>query len=318
VRRRRALWWPLLATLPGAVRAQGTSRVWRVGVLGPVVNTMLRNALRDIGYVEGQNLVFEDRIFDDVDRLPLLARELAKARLDVVITIGLAATRAVLADGTDVPVVFFANFDPVAIGLVDNLPRPGGRLTGILIAPDGTLAGKRVELLKAAVPHAKRIALLLPEDPSVALKIQAQDTRQAATAQGLSLLDVVVHKGHYEAAFAVIAAARGDGLVVAAHTFFMRDRSTIIELATRHKLPAIYEWREQVAEGGLMAYSTSLAGQYARIANYIDRILKGAKAGDLPIERPARFGLVVNLKAARAIGLTLPQALLLRADEVIE
>jgi putative ABC transport system substrate-binding protein len=212
--------------------------------------------------------------------------------------------------------VFFGNFDPIAIGLVGDLARPGGTVTGILIAPDGTVAGKRIELLRAAVPQATRIGLLLPDDESV--RVQVEETAKAARALGVQLVDVTVVKSDYAAAFTVLVKERVGAVVVASHNFFMRDRQAIIDLAAKHRLPAIYEWREQVVDGGLMAYSTSLDGQYRRIASYVDRILKGTKPGDLPIDRPYRFELVINQKAARALGLAIPKELLFRADEVIE
>lgn len=324
--RRAWLGLSVAALLPLRGGAQPAERMVRIGVLRSVARPVSPNdpvfqnfriALRELGYVEGRNLVLDERFADgDVKRLPALARELVDARAQVIVAVSATAAHAVRDASASTPVVFFGNFDPVAIGLVSDLARPGGNLTGILIAPDGTLAGKRVELLKAAVPQATRIGLLLPNDAAV--RAQADDTGKAARALGVQLIAATVADADYAAAFASLVRERVGALVVASHNFFMRDRQTIIDLAARHRLPAIYEWREQVADGGLMAYSTSLLGQYRRIATYVDRILKGTKPGDLPVDRPYRFELVINLKTARAIGLNIPQALLLRADEVIE
>jgi putative tryptophan/tyrosine transport system substrate-binding protein len=316
----------LAALLPLCGGAQPLERVVRIGVLRhgarPVspddpVFQGFRLALRELGYVEGRNLVLDERFADgDVQRLPALARGLVAGRAEVILAVGAQAANAGRDAARSTPVVFFGNFDPVTIGLVGDLARPGGTLTGILIAPDGTLAGKRVELLKAAVPRATRIGLLLPHDAAV--RAQADDTAKAARALGVQLIEATVVGADYAAAFAALVRERVDALVVASHSFFVRDRQAIIDLAARHRLPAIYEWREQVEDGGLMTYSTSLLDRYRRIASYVDHILKGTKAGDLPVDRSYRFELVINLKTARAIGLNIPQALLLRADEVIE
>ena len=323
---RRSMLVTVAAGLAGrAALAQPVAgRVARVGVLRPAARPTsaadpqlagLRHALREIGYAEGRNLVVEER---DLQRLPALARELVDSGAEVIVAVGSPAARAASDVARNTPVVFFGNFDPIALGLVSDLARPGGHVTGILIAPDGTLAGKRVELLKAAVPHATRIGLLLPELPDTAVREQTQETRKAASTLGVQLVDVAVKRADYAAAFATMVGEGVAALVVASHNYFMRDRRTIIDLAVRHRLPAIYEWREQVVDGGLMAYSTSLTGQYRRIASYVDRILNGANPGDLPVDRPYRFELVINLKTAKALGLAIPQSLLLRADEVIE
>jgi putative ABC transport system substrate-binding protein len=310
----------------GAIAQPASDRVVRIGVLRPSARATspnepqhvgLRDSLREMGYVEGRNLVVEERFADgQLQRLPALARELVDAGVDVIVAVGAPAAKAVREAAQHVPVVFFGNFDPIALGLVKDLARPAGNMTGILIAPDGTLAGKRLELLKAAVPQATRIGLLLPDEDTV--REQRHETRKAAIALGVQLIDVTVKRADYAAAFATLVGERVAALVVGAHNYFVADRQLIIALAAKHRLPAIYEWREQVLDGGLMAYSTSLAGQYRRIASYVDRILKGAKPAELPVDRPYRFELVINVKTAKAIGLAIPQSLLLRADEVIE
>ena len=313
----------LLAPLRWA-GAQSAERVYRVGVLRatprpPVLGTSLPKALGELGYVEGRNLILEQRWAEgDVGRLPALARELLTAKVDVIIAVGAAAVRACKDASTTLPIVLFGNLDPVALGLVPSLARPGGNVTGLVFAPDGTLAGKQLELLKSAVPRATRIAFLAPVAANPANLPQVQETRDAAAVLGVELGVVGLQGGDYAQAFAAIMVQRPHALFVAAAPRFMTDRKQIIELAAKHRLPAIYEFREHVVEGGLMTYSTSNYGLNQRLASYVDRILKGAKPGDLPIERPTRFELVINLKTAKALGLTIPQSLLLRADEVIQ
>jgi putative ABC transport system substrate-binding protein len=312
----------LLGGMPTA-SAQPAGKVMKLGWLRPnaagpaeLQALGIPAALRRAGWVEGQNLVIERRWADgQVARLPELARELVGLRCDVLLTVGLTAARAAREASATVPVVFFGNFDPVATGLVPSLARPGNNLSGVLIAADGTLAAKKMELLKEAVPRATRIAFLSPEDP--AMQLQIAETRQAAAALGLELAIVTVRGGDYAAAFAGIVADRAQALFVAANTTFVTDRKPIIDLALRHKLPTMWEWAEQVRDGGLMAYGTSLSALYDRLASYIDRVFKGARIGELPIEQPTTFGLVVNQGTARAIGLSLPRPLLLRADEVV-
>lgn len=329
--KRRRLLQPLLGTAflvwPLGLWAQSRQGVARVGVLRPsapplspddLLLTGLPRALAELGYVKGRNLQLEYRWAGaDLARLPGLAHELLQARMQVIVAVSAPAVRAAQLAAPTLPVVMFGNFDPVAMGMVKSLARPGGKLTGVLIAPDGTLAGKRLELLKAAVPQARRVAFLVPPADAT-LQPQLLETRKAAAALQMELHEVEVRDADYAGAFQAIAARQPQALVVGAHTFFMRDRMQIIALAAQYRLPAIYEWREQAVDGGLMAYSTSLYGLYQRLAWYVDRILKGARAGELPIERPSTFELVINLKTALAMGLTIPQSLLVRADEIIQ
>lgn len=316
-----------LAALPHPAAAQAADRVYRVGILrqdfAPVPpaqgNTQLRAALRELGYIEGRNLLLDERYAGrDLERLPALAREMVQAKPDVIVAVGALPARAVKAATTSVPIVMYGNFDPIELGLVGSLARPGGNLTGVLIAPDGTMAGKRLELLSLAVPRARRIALLFPAPAD--RHPQVQETRKAATELGIDLIVAEVHGGDYASAFAAMQAQRPGALLVGATQYFARapDRKQIIELAAKHRLPAMYEWRYHVADGGLMTYGTSEVVLSQRIAAYVDRILKGAKPGDLPIERPTSFQFVVNLKTAKALGLALPASLMLRVDEVIE
>jgi putative ABC transport system substrate-binding protein len=316
-----------LLTAPLGAEAQRAGRVYRLGMLFPTTPPfpddqrttaiLIPPALRELGYVEGQNLVIERRYAEGkLERLPGLTRELVQLRVDVIVAVSAAAIRAARDATATIPIVMYGNLDPVAAGFVASLARPGGNLTGVLIAPGGTLAAKKLELLKAAVPGAARIALLAPVDPNFGR--QVQEVQTAALSLGVTLVVVEVREGGYDRAFATIAADRPGALFVGAHSSFMRHRKRIIELAAKHRLPAIYEWPEQVEDGGLMAYGTSLSGLSRRIAVYVDRIFKGAKPGDLPVEQPTTFELVINLKTAKALGLTIPPSLLLGAARVIE
>ena len=312
-----------LLAAPAIVGAQPARRVYRLGILVPNkpfpfgVVSRIRPALHTLGYVEGQNLLVERRYAEDnLDRLPRLARELVELRVDVILAVAASAIRAAKEATTSIPIVLIGNLDPVAAGFVVSLARPGGNITGVVIAPDGTLAVKRLELLKEAVPRAVRIAFLAPDDPNY--RAQVQEAQKAAPALGVRLMLVEVRGGDYVRAFTAIAAERPGALFVAGSARFMQDRKQIIELAAKHRLPATYEWPEQVEDGGLMAYGTSFSVTTQRAAAYIDRIMKGAKPADLPIEQPTKFELVINLKTAKALGLTIPPSLLLRADQVIE
>lgn len=304
--------------------AQPGERVYRLGVLRPSVpfpkDRILDNlprALAEAGYAEGRNLVIDARFAEGrADALPRLAREIVDAGPDAIVAVGNAAATAAKQATSSIPIVVFGNLDPVASGLVPNLARPGGNVTGVLIAPEGTLAVKRLELLKESVPRVARIALLAPDDPGFAL--QMQETRSAARALAIELAVVTVRGGDYERAFADIAAARAGALLVGATTHFIVARRQIIDLAAKHRLPAIYEWPEQVEDGGLMSYGGSLRESYRRVAAYVDRIFKGARPAEMPVEQPTKFRLVINARTAKAIGLTLPQSVLLRADEVIQ
>ena len=314
-----------LLAAPFRAEAQQGRRVYRLGQLFVVAppspdqrmgRNSLPTALRVLGYVEGQNLVFEPRYAEgNPDRLPALARELVDLKVDVIVAVGSSAIRAAKDATTTIPIVMYGGVDPVATGIVASLARPGGNITGILIAAGNTLAGKRMEILKEAVPEAARIAFLAAEDPG--FRPQVEEARKAATSLGLKPTVVEVRAGNYDRAFASIVGERAGAVVIGASPFFFRDRKRIIELAAKHRLPAIYEWYEQVMDGGLMAYGPSQSGLVQRVAAYVDRIFKGAKPADLPIEQPTKFDLVINLKTAKALGLTIPPSLLARADEVI-
>lgn len=328
--RRRPLLGLALAALgwPTAALPQTGERVYRIGVLRPghappphvkdLFGTSLPRVMAELGHAPGRNLMIEFRHgLGDAKRLTDLARSFVEDRFDLVIAVGAQAATAMKQATSTLPIVVYGNFDPLALGLLKSLARPGGNLTGLLFAPDGTLAAKRLQLLKEMVPQATRIGLLAPDD-DVGFKGQLQETLKAARTLRLELPVATVRGGDYAAAFDTLVRQRVAAVVVGSHQYFVVDRATIIELAARHKMPAMYEWREQVAEGGLMTYSTNIEDVYRRIASYVDRILKGANPAEMPVERPATFDLVINLKTARALGLAVPAALRLQADEVIE
>ena len=328
--RRRDVMLAAAAALFGvatASRAQDPRRVWKLGMLLPSARppgapdpasaaVLIPAEMAELGFVEGKNLVVDRRYAEaQLDRLPAIARELVEARPDAIVPLGATATRAAKQATGTIPIVFYGNFDPVATGTVTNLARPGGNVTGILIAPEGTLAEKKVELLLEAAPKAKRIVFLAPPDP--AIRYQLDEARKAALRQGVDVVAVEVRGGDYDQAFAAIARERPQALFVAAHTIFVRDRRPVIERANRLRVPAIYEWREHVVDGGLMSYGSSLSATSRRVADVVGRIFTGTSPGDIPIEQPTTFRLVVNAGTARTTGIELPRSLLLRADEVI-
>jgi putative ABC transport system substrate-binding protein len=314
---------------PLRVSGQTAARVYRIGTLSAGTRerpdevagsaSQLSNLLRELGYVEGRNLIVDRKYAEgNFDRLPKLAQELTQLRVDVIYAIGTAPIQAAKAATTTIPIVFLSNFDPVAAGLVESLARPGTNVTGILITPEGSLAGKKLELLREAVPRATRIALLVPDDPYAGTQQQIQEVRKAASSLGVELAVILVHGNDYAGAFDAAAAERQQALIVGAHSFFVRDQKKIIELAATYRLPAIYEWPQQVQNGGLMSYGASQVEVYKEVAVYIDRVLKGASPADLPIWQPEKLRFVLNLRTAKALGLAVPQSLLLRADEVIQ
>ena len=317
-----------LLTAPRRVTGQTAERVYRLGILhagslvpsDPVfLGNWIPHLLRELGYVEGRNLIVERKYAEgNFDRLPGFAQDLVELRVDVILAVGTLSVQATKKATETVPVVMLSNVDPIALGVVKSLARPGGNITGVLIAPDGTLAGKKLELLKEAVPRARRIALLVPDDPGIGVQQQIQEILRAASSLGVELPVVAVRGGDYDRAFTAMGTARTHALFVGAHSFFVRDQKKIIELTAKYRLPAIYEWPQQVKNGGLMSYGASEAEVYQQAAVYIDRLFQGAKPADLPIWQPSKLRFVVNLKTAKALGLTIPQSVLVRADEVIQ
>jgi putative ABC transport system substrate-binding protein len=273
-----------------------------------------RQGLRDLGYVEGQNVAVEYRYAHGrIGRYAELVGELVQLKVDVLVAGGNTSYAARDATKT-IPIVSVAAGDLVGIGLVTSLARPGGNITGLSIGPGEV--GKSVELLKEAAPLISRVGYVR----DARSPITVQKGLQAATqVLGLKLIDLPVREiSELDGVFAAAAKEPGVGLFILGHPLLFPHRSRIPELAAKYHLPAIYQWRVFVDAGGLMSYSANLADLWRRAATYIDKILKGAKPADLPVEQPTKFALVINLKTAKALGLTIPQSLLLRADEVIE
>ena len=313
---------------PLATEAQQATKTPRIGWLGfsspttPSAVQLLdafREGLRERGWIEGQNIHIEYRGADGkAERYPDLAVELVRLQVDVLFTssgepAGFALKRAT----TMIPIVMAISTDPVGTGLVASLARPGGNVTGLTIV--GTeLAGKRLELLKAVVPRASRIAVLWNAAfPGKSLEMM--ETQAAARVLGVSLQSVEVRAPNdLPGAFSVIANANPDALITFADALTNTERKRIVDFALRSRLPMISEIRPFADEGGLMTYGPSVTDMLRRAATYVDKILKGAKPADLPIEQPTKFELVINLKTAKALGLTIPQSVLLRADEVIQ
>jgi len=306
-----------LLAAPLAAEAQQAAKVFKVGELHPGIGSEERlAALREVGYVEGQNLVVERRHAEGhLDRLPALATELVGLKPDVILATGEPSIRAAKNATKVIPIVMAFAEDPVGKGLVASLARPGGNITGVSLVAAGTMAAKRVEVLKEVVPRARRIALLSWPGMEAA---QMKEAEQAARVLKIETVLVEVRNGDYEGAFSTLAAERADALFVVSNPILNRDRKRIIALAARHRLPAIYEWRESAEDGGLLAYGAKIGDLNRRVAAFVDRILKGAKPGDLPVEQPTTFELVIDLKTAKTLGLTIPPSLLARADEVIQ
>ena len=309
---------------PLAADAQPAARIPRVGYLAPSLSAeasrlieAFRQGLRELGYVEGQNIALELRSADGrVDRFPVLAAELVALKVDVIVA---GATPAVLAarqaTGT-IPIVFPVHTDPVGAGLVTTLGRPGGNVTGLSFSSED-LIGKRMQLLKEVIPGMSRIAVLWISPNAAALvQLKAVDVAARALAVSVQVLEVPGAEG-LEIAFQAATTRPSEALLVIddPSTFLLRKR--IVELAAKSRLPAMYGPREFAVDGGLMAYGANLQDMFRRAATYVAKILEGAKPADLPVEQPTKFDLVINLKTASGLGLTIPQSLVTRADEVI-
>ena len=274
--------------------------------------------LSETGYVDGKNVAIEYRWAEEnYDRLPALAADLVGDKVDVIVTVGGGVVALAAKNATSTIPIVFSGGDPVALGLVASFARPGGNLTGFSILT-GELSPKRLALLSELVPQAKVIALLVNPNSPIAKRIIG-DVQEAARAKGvqLSVLNAST-EGEIAAAFAAPVQLQAGALVVGNDPFFNNRREHLVALASRHAVPAIYEWREFAVAGGLISYGTSLTSVYRQHGGYTGKILKGAKPADLPVQQPTTFELVVNLKTAAALGLTVPQSLLARADEVIE
>ncbi len=324
----------LLVLLPVAVllvplagEAQHAATIPRIGLLFPTSLSdprtphsleAFRQGLRELGYVEGQNIAIESRFAEGKwDQLPGLAAELVRVKVDVIVTYTTPATQAVKQATGTIPIVVAAVIDPVAAGLVASLAHPGGNVTGLSqMVPE--LAGKQLEVLKEVAPKISRVALLSnPANPAHALAIR--DVKVAARSLGVQL-QLLEARGpsEIESAFAAMTTERAGGVIVLVDSMLIDHRTRIADLAARRRLPTVSATIETAQAGGLMAYGPSVRDMFRRAAAYVDKILKGAKPADLPIEQPTTFELVINLRTARALGLTIPQSVLLRADQVIQ
>ena len=312
-----------LATWPLAARAQ-EGKVWRIGFLRYAAPNAahlgaFRRGLRDLGYVEGRNIIIEERYASGVyDRLPALTAELIASKPDVIVIDGTATAKVVQAATKSVPIVFTLAADPVVDGLAVSMSRPGGNFTGLTFSVGYELAGKRVDLLKEVVPSVSRVAVLAnPANPTNAAYLASARNSSSTLGLQIQAFDVPV-ANELSNAFSTMMKWQADGLITLNDALFFSQRDLIAELAASYRIPAVYPESEFVRAGGLMAYGPSLSDLFQRSASYVDKILKGARPPDLPIEQPTKFELVFNLKSAKSLGLTIPESFLIRADEVIE
>jgi putative ABC transport system substrate-binding protein len=309
---------------PFAAETQQTRKVSRLGVLGGASPEMsppilaLRQGLRELGYVEGQNIAIEWRwARGKNERYPDLAAELVKLKVDIIVAATTSGALAAQKATRTIPIVMGFVSDPVALGLISNLARPGGNITGLGV-PTPEIAGKRLQLLREIVPTIARIAVL--SDPSQpASSVDLRGTEAAARALGVQLqVREAQSVGELDRAFTTIAREHAAGVIILPSTTFFAHRAHIAQLAAKHRLPTSGWAREFTEAGCLMSYGASLPDAARRAAYFVDKILKGAKPADVPVEQPTKFELVINLKTARALGLTVPPALVGRADQVIE
>jgi len=311
-------------TAPRALRAQQRA-IPVVGYLGNISLSAtapylagFHQGLSEAGYVEGQNLAIEYRWAEgSYDRLPALAADLAARKVDVIVASATPGITAAKGATSTIPIIFLGGGDLVAAGLVASLARPGGNLTGIgIFGPE--LNPKRLDLLTELVPEAKVIALLVnPNNPSA--ESTTRDVQEAARAKGRQLHTLKAGiESEIDAAFVTLVQRHAGAIVVGSDPFFNSRLEQVVALAARHAVPAIYEWREFAEAGGLISYGPSLTGTWRQVGAYVGRILAGAKPADLPIQQPTTFELVINVKTAKALGLTVPQSILGRADEVLE
>lgn len=317
--------WLLIALslITAAIAEAQQAKIPKIGWLGgrtPGPGTgseSFRRALSEMGYVEGKNIAIEYRYANDkFDRLPALAADLVRLKVDVIIAPTIAEVLAARNATAVIPIVFYNVPDPVAAGLVESLSRPGGHITGFTIIQT-VLAGKRLELLKETVPKISRVALLWnPQD--AASEQQWKESQVPARDLGLQLHSIEVSSGDkYEGAFKEATKKRSGALAVTQHALALSNQKLIADLAAKGRLPAIYPRADFAVSGGLMCYGADREEPYKRAAVFVDKILKGAKPADLPVEQPTKFELVINLKAAKRIGLTIPPSVLARADRVI-
>jgi putative tryptophan/tyrosine transport system substrate-binding protein len=318
-----------LTLAPLTAEAQQTGKVYRLGVLthqrAPLVEEAGLRKMRELGYVEGRNLVLEWRYSEgNNERFADLAAELVRLNVDLILTVGNAATQAAKKATNTIPIVMATSGTPDRVGLVASLARPGGNVTGMAIDTGPEIAGKMLQLLKEAAPAISRVATLKIGGGTTAWfeksGAPAREIDAAGKGLGLTLVPIVVQgPDNFADAFAALArAGRADALLVESGGPAYVHRRLIFESTAKQRLPAVYPGREFTADGGLMSYGYNFNDVIFRALVYVDRIFKGAKPADLPVEQPTKFELVINLKTAKALGLTIPQSLLLRADQIIE
>jgi putative ABC transport system substrate-binding protein len=312
-----------LAIAPFAARTQQAGTVRRIGVLSPFApadaapwHEAFRQGLRELGWIEGKNIGIEYRYAKAPADLPALAAELVRLKVDVIVTSATGTLPAKEATRT-IPIVMASNADPVVMGMVASLARPGGNVTG-LSQISSELAGKRLELLKEIVPNLSRVAVMW-NPGGRGSTVNWQEVQPPAKSLGLQLYSLETRNpSDFDRAFADASRAHVGALAIMPNPLFAGNLRRLADLAIKSRLPAIFSLREFVDSGGLVAYGPNRTDEFRRAATYVDKILKGAKPADLPVEQPTKFELVINLKTAKALGLTIPQSLLLRADEVIQ
>jgi putative ABC transport system substrate-binding protein len=313
----------MLAAPFDAQAQQPPGKTARIGYVtlraGPsFLEEAFQQGLRALGYVEGHNIAIEYRWANgQLDRVSALAAELVRLNVEVIVSTGGGATAlAVKQAVTTIPVVFSVG-NPLGIGLVARLDRPGGNVTGVSLLTN-ELDAKRLELLKAAVPWVSGVAVLAnPANPTTGASVKALEGAAQALRVTLHVWEARAPQ-EIDDAFAAMGRERVEALLVVSDPMLFVQRERLVALAAKHRLPGIFEWREFVEAGGLLSYGTNIADMYRRLASYVDKILKGAKPGDLPVEQPTKFELVLNLKTAQAVGITIPPMLLFQADEVIK
>jgi putative tryptophan/tyrosine transport system substrate-binding protein len=312
---------------PLSTEAQQAGKPFRIGFLAfglkpgagsdPLFDVFLQ-ALRDLGYVEGRNVVLEVRYAEGRnERFPSLAAELVNLKVDVLVAQSTPAAIAAKQASSSIPIVMVVVGDPLGAKLIESLAHPGGNVSGLsLIAPE--LSAKRLDLFKQTLPKLSRVTELW-NSANVGMRLRVQETERAAPALGVTLQSVTVQSpDDFDGVFAAMSKDRPESLLVMADTVTASNSRRVVEFAARNRVPAIYEARNFVDAGGLMSYGLDFVDHYRRAAYYVDKVLKGVRPADLPVEQPTKFELVINLKSAKALGLTIPQSLLLRADQVIE
>jgi len=309
---------------PLGLEAQPTTRVRMIGVVSATSPEIawvdvFRQGLRGLGYVEGRDIRIEQRFAAGrPERFPDLIAEMVHLKVDILVVASAPGALAAKRATTSIPIVFLGVGDPVAQGVVPSFARPGGNITGLSLAFGERFAGKWVELLREAVPGVSHVAAMLSSSNPANVTYR-KEIQQSAKVLGVKLeLFSVSDREQLDAVFKAIIASRATAVIVAAAPLFSVHLPQLVEFAARNRLPAMYSFREYVEAGGLMAYGPSFTDSWQRAAIYVDKILKGAKPADLPVEQPTKFELVINMKTAKALGLTIPPSLLLRADQVID